>query len=326
MSGKMSPNVGLGMSIIKLLVVLACFYVAIQEAYRIRLYAIKIYGKIIHEFDPWFNYRATEYLSQNTLSKFFTWFDYMSWYPLGRPVGTTIYPGMQIASVAIWRLLRWVSRKSIQQFTLGLGNVKMSLNDVCVFVPAWFGAVASVLTGLLTYEVYRSWFSAGVAALIMAVIPAHIMRSVGGGYDNESVAMTAMVLTFWTWCLALRRGEASKAPAWRPYVCGIAAGLSYAFMVWTWGGFIFVGNLVAVHAAVITALGYFSAELHVAYTMFYIRHCHCGAGARGGLEPLQVHGAAGAAGGVPGAPRVSRLRLLLQAPPRCKARGGAHVG
>ena len=29
----------------------------------------------------------------------------MSWYPLGRPVGTTIYPGMQITAVAIWRAL-----------------------------------------------------------------------------------------------------------------------------------------------------------------------------------------------------------------------------
>ena len=26
-------------------------------------------------------------------------YDHMSWYPLGRPVGTTIYPGMQITSV-----------------------------------------------------------------------------------------------------------------------------------------------------------------------------------------------------------------------------------
>lgn len=26
-------------------------------------------------------------------------YDHESWYPLGRPVGTTIYPGMQITSV-----------------------------------------------------------------------------------------------------------------------------------------------------------------------------------------------------------------------------------
>ena len=30
---------------------------------------------------------------------------------------------------------------------------------------------------------------------IMAIIPAHIMRSVGGKFDNEAVAMTAIVMT-----------------------------------------------------------------------------------------------------------------------------------
>jgi dolichyl-diphosphooligosaccharide--protein glycosyltransferase len=29
-------------------------------AYDIRLYAIKSYGLVIHEFDPWFNFRATQ--------------------------------------------------------------------------------------------------------------------------------------------------------------------------------------------------------------------------------------------------------------------------
>ena len=35
-------------------------YVAIQQAYTIRLRAIVEYGPVIHEFDPYFNYRATE--------------------------------------------------------------------------------------------------------------------------------------------------------------------------------------------------------------------------------------------------------------------------
>jgi asparagine N-glycosylation enzyme membrane subunit Stt3 len=46
-----------GLAFIGLLVVL---YFACREAYDIRLYAIKEYGPIIHEFDPYFNYRATE--------------------------------------------------------------------------------------------------------------------------------------------------------------------------------------------------------------------------------------------------------------------------
>jgi hypothetical protein len=35
-------------------------YTACVEAYNIRLYAINEYGRVIHEFDPYFNYRAAE--------------------------------------------------------------------------------------------------------------------------------------------------------------------------------------------------------------------------------------------------------------------------
>ena len=78
---------------------------ACYSAYDIRMYALREYGFIIHEFDPWFNFRATQYLADNGWYEFFHWFDHMSWYPLGRPVGTTICPGMQITSVTIWEVL-----------------------------------------------------------------------------------------------------------------------------------------------------------------------------------------------------------------------------
>ena len=35
-------------------------YKASVEAFNIRLYALKEYGLVIHEFDPYFNYRAAE--------------------------------------------------------------------------------------------------------------------------------------------------------------------------------------------------------------------------------------------------------------------------
>merc|ERR1712127_447204 len=89
---------------------------------------------------------------------------------------------------------------------------KMSLNDVCCYMPAWFGVSASFFTGLLAYEcslpyntsgniftflidIYRGKIRepiingstssipaafAGICSMgIMAVIPAHLMRSVG---------------------------------------------------------------------------------------------------------------------------------------------------
>ena len=41
-------------------VILQCILLCGQAAYKIRIVAIEEYGPIIHEFDPYFNYRATE--------------------------------------------------------------------------------------------------------------------------------------------------------------------------------------------------------------------------------------------------------------------------
>ncbi|CAE8621845.1 unnamed protein product [Polarella glacialis] len=72
--------------------------------------AVYEYGYLIHEFDPWFNFRATQYLAEHGWSKFAHWYDYMSWYPIGRPIGTTTYPGMQFAGVWIWEAMKHVPK------------------------------------------------------------------------------------------------------------------------------------------------------------------------------------------------------------------------
>jgi dolichyl-diphosphooligosaccharide--protein glycosyltransferase len=212
----------------------------------------------------------------------------MVWYPLGRPVGSTIYPGMQFTAVYIKRYLldSW------------------SLNDVCCYIPAWFGAAASILVGLLTYEctipenssssllewmvtlvqgsrndttelgpnnrrpasVMLGLFSPAMecaccAMGMMAIVPAHLMRSVGGGYDNESIANTAMILTFYFWVRSLRNPQS----AWM----GAITGLAYFYMVASWGGYIFVLNLIGVHAAVLVMMGRFSTKVYLSYTLFY---------------------------------------------------------
>lgn len=223
---------------------------ACYMAYDIRLYAIKEYGPVIHEFDPWFNFRATQYLADHGLYAFLHWFDYMSWYPLGRPVGTTIYPGMQITSVLIWR-------------TLNYFGINMSLNDVCCYVPCWFGVVATVFLGLLAWECSGSRSAGVMASLIMAIIPAHIMRSVGGGYDNESVAISAMCITFFCWCRALRSDKSA-------ILFGILAGLAYINMAAAWGGYIFVLNMIGAHTAFLVLVGRYTPKLHKAYSLFYV--------------------------------------------------------
>ena len=166
-------------------------------------------------------------------------------------VGSTIYPGMQFTAVYL------------KNYVFG---DSMSLNDICCYIPAWFGVMATVLVGFITYEATlpvntggsifgvllsalrgqyaddKSMASSGSTSRIfglsspavesavfamgfMAVVPAHLMRSVGGGYDNESVAVTAMTLTFYLWMRSLR-GQDQYG-----YLFGFLAGVAYFYMV-----------------------------------------------------------------------------------------------
>lgn len=43
--------------------------------------------------DRYFNYRTTRFLAEEGFYKFHNWFDDRAWYPLGRIIGGTIYPG-----------------------------------------------------------------------------------------------------------------------------------------------------------------------------------------------------------------------------------------
>jgi dolichyl-diphosphooligosaccharide---protein glycosyltransferase len=237
-----------------------------------------------------------QYLYWNGAQRFFTWFDFTVWYPLGRPVGTTIYPGMQFTAV-------WLKNHVVGD--------RMTLNDVCCYIPAWFGVLATLITAAIAYECaapvnashnlytylverHRGGNTAVtygtptttttsssktllglhspavecavLAAFMMAIVPAHLMRSMGGGYDNESVAVTAMVLTFYCWTQALRATHAVPTTV----VWGLATGLAYFYMVAAWGGYVFVLNLIGVHAAVLVGLGRFSPKIYAAYSVFYL--------------------------------------------------------
>ena len=68
-----------------------------------------------------------------------------------------------------------------------------------------------------------------------------------GGYDNESIAMTAIICTFYLWSRSLRTEESWK-------VFGPLTGLSYFYMVAVWGGYIFVLNMIGLHAAALVLL------------------------------------------------------------------------
>ncbi|OXB71036.1 UNVERIFIED_CONTAM: hypothetical protein H355_012390 [Colinus virginianus] len=163
-------------------------FLAWLAGFSSRLFAVIRFESIIHEFDPWFNYRSTHHLASHGFYEFLNWFDERAWYPLGRIVGGTVYPGLMVTA----GLIHWI---------LNMLNVTVHIRDVCVFLAPVFSGLTAISTFLLTRELWNQ--GAGLlAACFIAIVPGYISRSVAGSFDNEGIAIFALQFTYYLWVSA----------------------------------------------------------------------------------------------------------------------------
>ncbi|KAI3544383.1 oligosaccharyl transferase STT3 subunit [Colletotrichum paranaense] len=212
-----------------------------------RLFSVIRFESIIHEFDPWFNFRATKYLVANGFTKFWDWFDDRTWHPLGRVTGGTLYPGLMVTSGAIYHALRALT-------------VPVDIRNICVLLAPAFSGLTAYAAYLLTNEMTTSPSAGLLAAVFMGISPGYISRSVAGSYDNEAIAIFLLVFTFYLWIKALKLGS---------MLWGALCALFYGYMVASWGGYAFITNMLPLHALTLILMGRYSARLYVSYTTWY---------------------------------------------------------
>lgn len=216
-------------------------------SFSTRLFAVLRFESVIHEFDPYFNYRSTKYLTQEGFYSFHNWFDSRAWYPLGRIIGGTIYPGLMVTAAAVYHVLHAV-------------NITIDVREVCVFLAPLFSSLTVLVTYYLTKEL-KDVGSGLVAAAMISIVPGYISRSVAGSYDNEGIAIFCMLLTYYMWIKAVKTGSLFWST-----LCALA----YFYMVSSWGGYVFLINLIPLHVLTLMVTGRFSHRIYVAYSTVYV--------------------------------------------------------
>lgn len=210
------------------------------------MFSVIRFESIIHEFDPWFNYRATKYLVSNGFNPFLNWFDDKTWYPLGRVTGGTLYPGLMVTSAVIHRALQALA-------------LPIDIRNICVLLAPGFSALTAIVTYLFTTEMKDE--TAGLlSAIFIGIAPGYISRSVAGSYDNEAIAIFLLMFTFYLWIKAMKLGSAF----W-----GALCAIFYFYMVSAWGGYVFITNLIPLHVFVLLLMGRYNNRLYVAYSSWY---------------------------------------------------------
>eukprot|EP00698_Gefionella_okellyi_P007423 TRINITY_DN180_c0_g1_i1.p1 TRINITY_DN180_c0_g1~~TRINITY_DN180_c0_g1_i1.p1 ORF type:complete len:745 (-),score=182.80 TRINITY_DN180_c0_g1_i1:412-2646(-) len=240
---RLQSNEGKQALLLKFLI-LALIYLL---AFVTRLFSVLRYESVIHEFDPYFNFRSTKYLVNEGFYNFINWFDEDSWYPLGRIVGGTVYPGLMFTAAGVYWILNALS-------------LTVNIRNVCVLLAPFFASNTAVVTYLLGKEA-RDEATGLMAAALIAIVPGYISRSVAGSFDNEGIAIFALIFTYYLWVKSVKSGSMLHAAG-----CALA----YFYMVAAWGGYIFIINLIPLHTLVLLITGRFSNRLYVAYNTFYI--------------------------------------------------------
>ena len=169
--------------------VLICFL-----AFIIRIFSVIRFEVIIHEFDPWFNFRVTKYLASEGAYSFWNWYDPESWYPLGRIIGGTTYPGIMFTSSAI----HWLCNTFL---------FPVDIRNICVFLAPVFASITAITAYFFVKEITGRSDSGLLTALLIAIVPGYISRSVAGSYDNEAVAITALIMTFYFYIKSVNTGS-----------------------------------------------------------------------------------------------------------------------
>ena len=134
------------------------------------------------------------------------------------------------------------------------------MQEVCVLTAPLFSAFCALSTFAFVREI-RGRGAGLAAAALVSVVPSYVSRSVAGSFDNEGVAIFALVTVFFFYVRTLNTGSL----AW-------AAGLAgaYAYMVASWGGYTFIINLLPIHALALIVSGRASAKLYIAFAPLVI--------------------------------------------------------
>ena len=157
------------------------------------------WGWELNEFDPFFNYRATEYIVENGINAYFNWNDNLSWHPIGRDVSSNSQVMLHMTTASSY----WIfgGNSNLYDFTILFPVVIGSLTCVAVFalVRVIGGTTAGLFSSLLfsvslpiLIRGQLGWFKSEPLGLFFGIIGLYLFLS-GIRANNDKISFLKLV-------------------------------------------------------------------------------------------------------------------------------------
>ncbi len=180
------------------LLIIGILVLSFTTSFLIRSQALD-YGFELNEFDPFFNYRATEFIIENGLSEYFEWQDSLSWYPEGRNVSATSQVMLHITAAGTYKIFG--GNSSLYDFTILFPVVFSSLTVIVIFALVRLlggttaGLFASLLFSISMPLIIRGtigWFKSEPLGLFYGLLGVYLFLS-GIKTENKKIIIPKII-------------------------------------------------------------------------------------------------------------------------------------
>jgi len=198
---------------LRYLLIIGILVISFSLSFTLRALPLE-YGFELGEFDPFFNYRATQFMVENGLPAYLEWHDDLTWHPYGRDISATSQVMLHTSAATLYQIF-------------GLGS---SLYDFTIMFPV----VVSSLTAIVIFALVRTigGTTAGLfASLFFAVSPIIILRGSIGWFKSEPLGLFYGLLAVYLLISGIKsdKGKVSVVKI-------VGAGIVLAFGLASWGG------------------------------------------------------------------------------------------
>jgi len=180
------------------LLIIGILALSFTTAFLIRSQAAD-YGFELNEFDPFFNFRATEYIVENGLTEYFDWHDDLSWYPEGRDISETSQVMLHVTTAVTYQIFGGDS--SLYDFTILFPVVFSSLTAIVIF--ALVRVIGGTTAGLFSAMLYSisipiilrgtiGWFKSEPLGLFYGILGLYLFLS-GIKSENKKIAISKLI-------------------------------------------------------------------------------------------------------------------------------------
>ena len=157
------------------------------------------FGFELNEFDPFFNYRATQYVVDNGINAYFEWNDSLSWYPQGRDISSNSQIILHLTAATTYVIFG--GGMDLYDFTILFPVVFGSLSAIVIFalVRVIGGTTAGLFSALL-FSISLpilirgpiGWFKSEPLGLFLGLLAVYLLLS-GINYNNKKIAFVKLV-------------------------------------------------------------------------------------------------------------------------------------